>query len=75
MGFHVVACSDGGEAVAQLARVSIDLALLGHARGVFTGAVQSKAGLFELADGGTLFLDEIGELPLSLQAKLLRVLE
>ena len=49
--------------------------LFGHVRGAFTGAVQSKAGLFELADGGTLFLDEIGELPLSLQAKLLRVLE
>jgi two-component system response regulator AtoC len=49
--------------------------LFGHVRGAFTGAVDSKAGLFETADGGTLFLDEIGELPMSLQAKLLRVLE
>ena len=44
-------------------------------RGAFTGATDNKAGLFETADGGTLFLDEIGELPLALQAKLLRVLE
>ena len=49
--------------------------LFGHVRGAFTGASDNKVGLFELADGGTLFLDEIGELPLSLQAKLLRVLE
>ncbi len=49
--------------------------LFGHVRGAFTGATESKAGLFETADGGTLFLDEIGELPPSLQAKLLRVLE
>ncbi len=49
--------------------------LFGHVRGAFTGAVESKAGMFELADGGTLFLDEIGELPLSVQAKLLRTLE
>ena len=49
--------------------------LFGHVRGAFTGATDHKPGLFELADGGTLFLDEIGELPLSLQAKLLRVLE
>jgi two-component system response regulator AtoC len=49
--------------------------LFGHVRGAFTGAVEAKAGLFETADGGTLFLDEIGELPLTLQAKLLRVLE
>jgi DNA-binding NtrC family response regulator len=49
--------------------------LFGHARGAFTGAVGAKAGLLELANGGTAFLDEIGELPLDLQAKLLRVLQ
>jgi len=49
--------------------------LLGHEKGAFTGATSFKKGRFELADGGTLFLDEIGELPLNLQAKLLRVLQ
>ncbi len=49
--------------------------LFGHVRGSFTGATESKAGLFEHADGGTLFLDEIGELPMPVQSKLLRVLE
>jgi two-component system response regulator HydG len=49
--------------------------LFGHVRGAFTGAVESKPGVFEAAQGGTLFLDEIGELPLSVQAKLLRALE
>ncbi len=49
--------------------------LFGHKKGSFTGATEDKKGLFELADGGTLFLDEIGEMPLSLQAKILRVLQ
>jgi DNA-binding NtrC family response regulator len=49
--------------------------LFGHAKGSFTGAYQAKLGLVEVADGGTAFFDEIGELPLDLQAKLLRVLQ
>jgi DNA-binding NtrC family response regulator len=49
--------------------------LFGHEKGAFTGADRSKAGLFEVAEGGTLFIDEIAEMPIGMQAKLLRVLE
>lgn len=54
---------------------TIDSELFGHERGAFTGAVESREGFFGVADGGTLFLDEVGELPLSTQSLLLRVLE
>ena len=49
--------------------------LFGHVKGAFTGAVDTRRGLFEMADGGTLFLDEIGEMPLAIQAKFLRTIE
>lgn len=54
---------------------TIDSELFGHEKGAFTGAVDSRKGYFEVADGGTIFLDEVGELPMSTQARLLRVLE
>ncbi|HEX8819326.1 MAG TPA: sigma-54 dependent transcriptional regulator [Archangium sp.] len=60
---------------AALAETLLESELFGHERGAFTGAVKRKLGRFELADGGTLFLDEIGEIPHSVQTKLLRVLQ
>lgn len=60
---------------ATLAGTLMESELFGHARGAFTGAVEAKRGLIEIADGGTAFLDEIGEVPLDVQAKLLRLLQ
>src|SRR6187455_1759067 len=54
---------------------TIDSELFGHEKGSFTGAHEARKGYFETSDGGTIFLDEVGELPLSTQARLLRVLE
>jgi len=66
--FQVVDCTTFTEG-------TVESELFGHVRGAFTGAVADKQGLIELGSGGTIFLDEIGDLPLPLQAKLLRVLE
>jgi len=69
---------DGPMVTVNCATIPDDLAestLFGHRRGAFTGALQDQAGLVDQADGGTLFLDELGELPVSMQAKLLRLLE
>ena len=68
MPFVVINC-------ATLQETLLESELFGHTKGAFTGATESRMGLFEAADGGTLFLDEIGELTVNTQAKLLRVIQ